>query len=100
MLVLGGFVTLGAQGPVAADAPGSYVPQRVFDTRRATFTDFETMAADLARADVVLIGEQHDDGNTHRLELAILEGLARRNVAVALSLEMFERDVQGALDTY
>jgi len=58
------------------------------------------MAADLARADVVLIGEQHDDANTHRLELALLEALARRNVAVTLSLEMFERDVQGSLDSY
>jgi uncharacterized iron-regulated protein len=80
--------------------PNGYVPQRVYDTRRATFTDFEIMTADLARADVVLIGEQHDDPNTHRLELAILEALARRNVAVTLSLEMFERDVQGSVDTY
>ena len=58
------------------------------------------MAADLARADVVLIGEQHDDPNTHRLERAVLEGLARRRAAVTLSLEMFERDVQASLDTY
>ena len=88
-----------AQGPPPAP-PSAYVPQRVYDTRRTTFTDFEMMTADLARADVVLIGEQHDDPNTHRLELAVLEGLARRNVAVTLSLEMFERDVQGSVDNY
>ncbi len=52
------------QEPVVA----TYVPERVFDTRRRTFTDFEAMLADLARADVVLVGEQHDDPNTHRLE--------------------------------
>jgi len=88
----------------AQSVPGAvstaYVPQRVYDTRRATFSDFEVMTADLARADVVLIGEQHDDPNTHRLELAVLEGLARRNIAVTLSLEMFERDVQQSVDTY
>jgi uncharacterized iron-regulated protein len=72
----------------------------VYDTRRAVFTDFEMMAADLARADVVLIGEQHDDPNTHRLELAVLEALARRHVPVTLSLEMFERDVQASVDSY
>jgi uncharacterized iron-regulated protein len=77
-----------------------YVPQRVFDTRRKAFTDFETMLADLARADVVLVGEQHDDPNTHRLEAAVLQGLLRRRVAVMLSLEMFERDVQPQLDAY
>jgi uncharacterized iron-regulated protein len=77
-----------------------YVPQRVFDTRRNAFTDFESMLADLARADVVLVGEQHDDPNTHRLEAAVLEGLGRRKVPVTLSLEMFERDVQPSLDGY
>ena len=81
-------------------APPSYVPERVFDTRQNTFTDFETMLADLARADAVFLGEQHDDPNTHRLELAVLEGLARRGVQVIVSLEMFERDAQPALDRY
>ena len=81
-------------------APPSYVPERVFDTRRNAFSDFETMLADLSRADAVLVGEQHDDPNTHRLELAILEGLARRGVPLIVSLEMFERDVQPSLDRY
>jgi uncharacterized iron-regulated protein len=77
-----------------------YVPQRVFDTRQKAFTDFETMLADLARADAVFVGEQHDDPNTHRLELAIVEGLTRRGVPVIVALEMFERDVQGNIDQY
>ena len=86
--------------PLVQDDEPAYVPQRVYDTQRKRFTDFEMMSADLARADVVLVGEQHDDANTHRLELAILEGFARRHVPVTLSLEMFERDVQGSVDTY
>jgi len=77
-----------------------YVPQRVYDTSRQSFADFEVMLADLAKADVVFVGEQHDDPNTHRLEAAILDGLRRRRVAVTLSLEMFERDVQPALSAY
>ena len=78
----------------------SYVPQRVFDTRQKGYGDFESMLADLARADAVFVGEQHDDPNTHRLELAILEGLTRRQVPVIVAMEMFERDVQGSLDQY
>ncbi len=100
LIALAGLATLAAQGPPQPPASSAYVPQRVYDTRRAAFTDFEMMEADLARADVVLVGEQHDDPNSHRLELAVLEGLARRRVAVTLSLEMFERDVQASLDTY
>jgi len=78
----------------------SYVPQRVFDTRQKTFSDFESMLADLARADAVFVGEQHDDPNTHRLELAIVEGLTRRGVSVVVALEMFERDVQSQVEGY
>jgi uncharacterized iron-regulated protein len=78
----------------------TYVPERVYDTGRNTFSDLEAMLADLARADVVLVGEQHDDPNTHRLESAVLMGLLRRKVAITLSLEMFERDVQSVVDDY
>jgi len=80
-----------------AAAQGMYVPHRVFDNARGAFTDFEMMLADAARADVVFVGEQHDDVNTHRLELAVLEGLARRRGNVIVSLEMFERDARDPL---
>lgn len=83
-----------------AVAAQSYVPHRVFDNARGAFSDFEVMAAELARADVVFVGEQHDDPNTHRLELAILEALGRRGRPVVLSLEMFERDAQEPLEHF
>ena len=76
------------------------MPQRVFDTRQKGFSDFEVMLADLARADAVFVGEQHDDPNTHRLELAIVEGLTRRGVPVVVAMEMFERDVQAIVERY
>lgn len=77
-----------------------YTPQRVFDAKEKKFSDFEAMLADLARAEIVFVGEQHDDPATHRLERAILEGLARRQRPVILALEMFERDTQKPLDDY
>lgn len=78
----------------------AYVPERVYDTRRQAFSDLEVMLADLAKADVVFVGEQHDDPNTHRIEAAILDGLQRRGVMLTVSLEMFERDTQPSLNTY
>ena len=80
--------------------PPVYVPERVYDTRKQAFTDLESMLADVAKADIVFVGEQHDDPNTHRLEAAILDGLRRRGVTVTLSLEMFERDTQADVDSY
>jgi len=94
-------VAILAQSPPPGSVPSAeYVPQRVYDTRRAAFTDFESLVADVARADVVFVGEQHDDAGAHRLEQALLSGLQRRKVAATVSLEMFERDVQGAVDRY
>jgi uncharacterized iron-regulated protein len=83
-----------------AQASPAYVPERVYDTRRASFVDFEVMLADLTHADVVFVGEQHDDPNTHRLEHAVLDGLRRRRVPLTVSMEMFERDVQDVVGRY
>ncbi len=97
----------GAQAPVPAPVaptagapPASYVPDRVYDTHAKRFIDFESMLAQLMYADVVFLGEQHDDPGTHRLEAATLEGLTRRRGNIVLALEMFERDVQQPLDDY
>jgi uncharacterized iron-regulated protein len=82
------------------NAESGYIPHRVFHSDDKKFADFEYMLSELAKADVVFVGEQHNDAATHRLELAILEGLARRRGSIIVSLEMFERDTQKALDDY
>ena len=69
------------QAPPASPTPsphaqgagsGAYVPQRVYDTRRKAFTDFETMLADLARADAARQEEPHlrTDGLVGAVEAA------------------------------
>lgn len=73
---------------------------RIFD-REGHERTLASMIDELAERDVVLLGETHLDDVTHRVELAVLEGLAqRRTNRVVLSLEMFERDVQPLLDRY
>jgi len=89
-----------ASTPAAQVSECSYTPHRVFNSVYGTFNDFEMMTADLAKADVVFVGEEHDDPATHRLELAILEGLARRRGSIIVGMEMFERDTQAAVDDY
>jgi uncharacterized iron-regulated protein len=84
----------GASVVVAAQ---SYVPQRVYASAPKRFADFETLAAAIAKADVVFVGEQHDNVDTHRIERELLEAVQRRRGDVVLSLEMFERDVQEPL---
>ena len=81
-------------------AQTAYVPHRVFDGRKNGFSDFEAMLADMVRADVVFVGEHHDHADTHRLQRAMFEGLARRQRDVIVTLEMFERDAQEPLDHF
>ncbi len=61
---------------------------------------FERMIEELSKADVVVVGEEHDHKLGHALELQILKGLHARNPSQLFSLEMFERDVQLTLDEY
>jgi uncharacterized iron-regulated protein len=70
------------------------VPATVTEATRAQ------MVERLGRADVVFFGEQHDDPETHRAEAEVLDAIGRNGRPVVLSLEMFERDVQGVVDDY
>ena len=73
----------------------------VVDGRSGESVAFSTMLDALAEADAVFVGETHTDETTHRVELGVFEGIAeRRSGQVVLAMEMFERDVQPALDAY
>lgn len=89
-----------ASAPVADTIPVPYTPHRVYFADKKRWADVETLAAAAAKSDVVFVGEQHDDGGTHRMELALLDAIGRRRSDVVVALEMFERDVQVVLDSY
>jgi uncharacterized iron-regulated protein len=73
---------------------------RVVESATGQTRSFADLIRAASRADVVFFGEQHDDTETHYAEFALLEGIGRERPNVVLSLEMFERDVQDALDEY
>ena len=84
--------------PTVADVPLG--TRRVISGATGQTVPFAQMADAAAKADVVFFGEQHDDEETHRVELALLSAIGERRSKVVLSLEMFERDVQPVLDSY
>ncbi|AHJ96435.1 hypothetical protein Hsw_0840 [Hymenobacter swuensis DY53] len=62
---------------------------------------YDKMLRELAAADVVFFGEQHNDPIAHWLELQLTKDLLRlRQGQLVLGLEMFERDVQPLVDQY
>ena len=96
---------LSAQTGDDSEQPWSAPPlERVVvvqDGRTGETVEWSELLDELAFADVVFLGEQHTDESTHRVELAVYEGLLERRLgAVVLALEMFERDTQLLLDQY
>ena len=96
--------------PVRTVAAQTQTPEaryRAFDSKGRAVTLEEIVAA-LDKADALFLGETHTDPTAHLLEAELLrraderfaQGSSARKRAVALSLEMFERDVQTVLDEY
>ena len=51
-------------------------------------------------ADVVVLGEMHDDHVGHLVQLAVVEDLLARSTNVLVAMEMLERDEQPLVDDY
>jgi uncharacterized iron-regulated protein len=75
---------------------------RVFDSKGEPAT-LEQLLKAIGDNDAVFLGEQHDDAVGHAVQLEIFKRAVAQYSAsrkVALSLEMFERDVQTIVDEY
>jgi uncharacterized iron-regulated protein len=54
----------------------------------------------LLPANIIYLGEIHNDKQDHQDKLAIIEYLQRQNSRIAIGLEMFQKPYQGAIDKY
>ncbi len=89
--LLGLAAVLGAAGPASAETG------QIIRLQDGEAVPFRTLAADLAQADIVLVGEQHDDFAHHRAQQEVIAGiLARRPVVVGM--ETFPAEMDGKLD--
>jgi uncharacterized iron-regulated protein len=75
---------------------------RIYD-RQGNASSLEKIIESLKDADVVFLGENHDDATAHYLQNEIFRRAFEKHGkdrSIALSLEMFERDVQTVVDEY
>jgi uncharacterized iron-regulated protein len=75
---------------------------RIFDAKGNPAT-LEDIIKAVEKTDAVFLGEQHDDTTAHALQMQIFKAVFEKygkEKRVALSMEMFERDVQIVLDEY
>lgn len=74
---------------------------KIYDTRSGKEISYTDMISGLSAADAVLFGEEHNDSIGHLMEAAVLKSLYEiHKDKLALSMEMFETDVQGIMDEY
>jgi uncharacterized iron-regulated protein len=93
----------GCSAATGAGRPGPEPRQpeyRIYDTTLEAFIDLQSLAQNVAAADVAFFGEFHDDVVAQRLQRRLLEELGTIRGELALGLEMFERDVQHVIDLY
>ena len=102
LAALAGLLLLASLPAVAeAQAQAQAQAYTITRTRDGATIPLDTLAHELAAADVVVFGEEHDDSLGHRAQLALLVALYRqRPDGLALSMEMFETDHQLVLDEY
>ena len=71
---------------------------RLWDTAREAFIDEAELMRRAAQAEVLLLGETHDNPEHHRLQEVILKGRLASGARPALLLEQFDTDQQTTLD--
>jgi uncharacterized iron-regulated protein len=91
------------RGPVeAAEAPSAEAARSLpmFTGAGGTALGWKDLMDAVAWADVVIIGEQHDDEVGHAVQLAVVQDTVARWPRSVLSMEMLERDEQPLIEDY
>lgn len=73
-------------------------PKQILNTATQQNITPEQLAADLSQADIVLIGEQHDNPTHHAAQLWLLQHTQSQRNSGSVVLEMLTPEQQGALD--
>jgi len=74
---------------------------KIYSVKTGKEVQLKNIVADMKNYDVVFYGEEHNDSVTHFLEKTLLMALYDKySTAMTLSMEMFERDIQGVMDEY
>jgi len=74
---------------------------KIYSVQAGKEVTLSSIAEDMKDYDVLFYGEEHNDSVTHYLENKMLEELYfKYNSSVALSMEMFERDIQVVMNEY
>jgi len=78
------------------DSPAVYITDNRTDGR----LELAQLVERLKSADVIFLGEKHDNDAGHQFQLEVIQASHAAGCDLAIGMEQFERDVQGAVDDY
>ncbi|HVO29590.1 MAG TPA: ChaN family lipoprotein [bacterium] len=93
---------LGGCAPRPPRAPEGW-PQKtewIVDGRTGERSSFDAMIDDLSGADVVFVGEDHDNPHHHELQKRVLDALAAKKNGMGLGMEMLQERSQKVADEF
>ncbi|MEM6692044.1 MAG: ChaN family lipoprotein [Planctomycetota bacterium] len=73
---------------------------KIENSRTGVTLELAELLDELSGSDVIFMGENHDNDSGHEFQMQVIEGLVNAGHSIAISMEQFERDVQGALNDY
>ena len=74
---------------------------KIYSVKAGKEVSQKDIVNDMKNYDVVFYGEEHNDSVTHFLEKSLFIALYNQyNTTMTLSMEMFERDIQGVMNEY
>lgn len=74
---------------------------KIYSVKEGKEVSLNDIVNDIKNYDVVFYGEEHNDSVTHFLEKSLFTALYNKyNSTMTLSMEMFERDIQGVMNEY
>lgn len=87
-------------GQEPAAAPTDSQAVYITDNRTDGRLELAQLIERLKTADVIFLGEKHDNDAGHQFQLEVIQALQAAGCDLAIGMEQFERDVQGAVDDY
>lgn len=82
------------------DLSTSFKEGDIINTKTGAPVSFEELIADLNRAKVIYIGEQHTDSAHHKIQLQVIKGLINAHPELAVGMEAFDGSYQKILDMW
>ncbi len=94
-------ITLGAAALLQAETPKlSSDDWAVFSNATKEKISYQNFIEEIANADIIVVGEYHDNGLGHEIEAQIAKDIIAIEPKTSIALEMFERDEQPLVDLY